>query len=165
MRLLEGRAVFCALCGEENGVRVIDWEKGKLPALPLCTRCRARLLAALAATAAEEAETLESASVATTVRTEASEKIAAEARTMTEEAFEAKYLGDTLDRVIFEYIHGYGETDMSGEGSAMVVLMMDGTSSEQEVSDRLLSLVERGLIYPIAGKAGWYGAELAFADD
>ncbi len=165
MRLLEIRRASCALCGAENGVRVIDWEKETLTALPLCGRCRARLLAVLAEVAAEEVGAFEVAPTAVEVRTAAAEKIAAEAKTMTEDAFEAKYLGDTLDRVIFEYIHGYGETDMSGEGCAMVVLMMDGTSSEQEVSERLLSLAERGLIYPIVGKPGWYGAELTFADD
>ncbi len=165
MRLMEGQTAVCALCGAGSSVRVIDWEKGTLSELPLCARCRAKLLAALANAAAEEVGIPEAAQVAVAVRTEAAEKIAVEARTMTEDAFEAKYLGDTLDRIIFEYIHGYGETDMSGEGNAMVVLMMDGASSEQEVSERLQSMVERGLIYPIAGKPGWYGAELEFSDD
>ena len=54
---------------------------------------------------------------------------------------------------------------MDGEGSGMVVLIMDGTASEQEVVDHLAALADRGIVYPVPGKAGWYGADYAFRDD
>ncbi len=165
MRLMDSRRGVCSLCGGDQAVRVIDWEKEGIANLPVCFRCRAGLLAKLADAVAEEAGNPETLPVSPPILSEAAERIAAEAATMTEEAFETKYLQDTLDRIIFEYIHGYGETNMDGEGCAMVVLMMDGTASEQDVQEHLLSLTERGIIYPVTGKSGWFGAEFSFKDD
>ena len=165
MQIIEKNELTCQLCGTADAVRQIDWEKDGAAPIALCSTCRACLLAALANAAAEECGAARQVAPVMEALSPAAEAIRAEAATLSEAAFEEKYLPDAIDRVIFEYIHGYGEADMDGEGSGMVVLMMDGTASEQEVVDHLARLAARGVIYPIPGKAGWYGADYTFGDD
>ena len=89
--------------------------------------------------------------------------IAAEAAGMTEEEFDEKYLTDTIDRVVFEFVRGYGRLELDGQAMTMMVLMLENVS-EEEISKHLSSLVERGIIYKIQGKKDWYGADYPFSD-
>lgn len=165
MRIRERKEVTCQLCGASEAVRQIDWETGGLSPLLLCGLCRAQLLAALATDAAEE-RGMACPKVSAAVKiSPAAEAVRREAASMTEAAFEEKYLPHPIDRVLFEYIQGYGQADMDGEGSGMVVLIMDGTASEQDVVDHLAALADRGVVYPVPGKVGWYGVDYVFRDD
>lgn len=165
MRIVKREGADCQLCGAAHEVRRIDWENKAMAAVVLCASCRAQLLAALAVAAAEESRRSEGAQGQAQTFSEAALAIQAEAAKMTEEAFAEQYLDDTIDGIIFEYIRGYGKADMEGEGCAMVLLMMDGTVSDQMVAEHLAALEARGIIYSVAGKAGWYGADYPFLDD
>ena len=64
-----------------------------------------------------------------------------------EQAEQAKQVyGDGTKRVMAE------AAAMTEEGSEVVAAHIDG-------------LAAKGLIYPVAGKPGWYGADYPFADD
>ena len=165
MKISERKELPCQLCGGTEAVRQIDWETDGLLALPLCGLCRAQLLAALATDAAEERGRARPKVSAAVKLSPAAEAVRREAASMTEAAFEEKYLPHPIDRVLFAYIRGYGQVDMDGEGNGMVVLIMDGTASEQEVVDHLAALADRGVVYPVPGKAGWYGVDYVFRDD
>lgn len=165
MKIREREDVSCQLCGVSGAVRQIDWEVSDLSPLALCDFCRAQLLAALAMDAAAEREAARPKISAEVKLSPAAEAVRQEAASLTEAAFAEKYLSHPIDRVLFEYIRGYGQADMEGEGCGMVVLIMDGTASEKDVVERLAALSERGVIYPIPRKAGWYGADYVFCDD
>lgn len=94
---------------------------------------------------------------------EAAKHVISEAATMTEEAFEEKYLSDVIDRVIFEYVRGYGQTEL--DGSAMGLLSIMTEKNADVISEHIEALSEKGLIYPVVGKLGWYGADYPFEDD
>lgn len=165
MKISERKELPCQLCGGTEAVRQIDWETDGLLALPLCGLCRAQLLAALATDAAKERGLARPKVSAAVKLSPAAEAVRREAASMTEAAFEEKYLPHPIDRVLFAYIRGYGQADMDGEGNGMVVLIMDGTASEQEVVDHLAALVTCGVVYPVPGKAGWYGVDAVFRED
>lgn len=165
MQIRERKELTCQLCGASEAVRQIDWERGDLSPLALCSLCRAQLLAVLATEAAAEQGAARPKAAAAVKLSPAAEAVRQEAASLTEAAFEEKYLPHPVDRVLFEYIRGYGQADMDGEGNGMVVLIMDGTASEQEVVDHLAVLADRGIVYSVPGKAGWYGADYAFRDD
>ncbi len=165
MKISERKELPCQLCGGTEAVRQIDWETDGLLALPLCGLCRAQLLAALATDAVTERGRARPKVSAAVKLSPAAEAVRREAASMTEAAFEEKYLPHAIDRVLFEYIRGYGQADMDGEGNGMVVLIMDGTASEQEVVDHLAALVTCGVVYPVPGKAGWYGVDAVFRED
>ena len=82
---------------------------------------------------------------------------------MTEEQFEEKYLSDMIDRVIFEYVRGYEQTEL--DGGAMGLLSIMTEKSADVVREHIDGLVDKGLIYPVSGKFGWYGADYPFVDD
>jgi hypothetical protein len=94
---------------------------------------------------------------------EATKRIMSEAAGMTEESFEEKYLADMVDRVVFEYVRGYGQTEL--DGGAMGLLSIMTEKSADIISGHIEALSDKGLIYPVAGKPGWYGADYPFADD
>ena len=165
MKISERKEMPCQLCGGTEAVRQIDWETDGLLALPLCSLCRAQLLAALATDAVKERGLARPKVSAAVKLSPAAAAVRREAVSMTEAAFEEKYLPHAIDRVLFEYIRGYGQADMDGEGNGMVVLIMDGTASEQEVVDHLAALVTCGVVYPVPGKAGWYGVDAVFRED
>lgn len=165
MNIRAREEIPCQLCGASEAVRQIDWQVRGLSPLALCGFCRSQLLAALAMDAAKEREMARSKASVEGKLSPAAEAIRQEAASLTEAAFEEKYLPHPIDRVLFEYIRGYGQADMDGEGCGMVVLIMDGTASEQEVVDHLSALSARGVIYPVPRKAGWYGADYPFCDD
>ncbi len=82
---------------------------------------------------------------------------------MTEEDFEGKYLSDETDRVVFEYVRGYGQTELLGGAMGLLSIMTE--KGAEEIRAHIDGLTEKGLIYPVAGKPGWYGADYPFADD
>ena len=155
----------CAVCGSGDAVKQIDFEKDNVAAVSLCKRCRAMLLAELANVAADEAGANEAPKPREQKFTRENEAIIEAAANMTEAEFEDKYLTNEIDRVVFEYVRGYGEVDMTSEGIGLVTLMMDGSASEADVEHHLDSLCERGLIYRVTGKNGWYGAKYHFKDE
>ena len=148
----------CSLCGGADDVLCIDWGEAELPSVLLCAGCRDELKENIrdAEKCAEDA----SASKLPPL----TEKIAAEAAQMTEEDFDEKYLQDTVDRVVFEFIRGYGRMEVDGPSMSMMVLMLENVS-EEEILEHIQSLAERGILYPVAGKKGWYGADYPFLDD
>lgn len=165
MQIREKKNLACQLCGGAEAVRQIDWEAGDLSPLALCDPCRAELLATLAVEAAKARGAARQKAAAAAALSPAAEAVRREAATLTEAAFAEKYLTHPIDRVLFEYIRGYGQTDMDDEGSGMVVLIMDGTASAQEVTAHLAALSARGVVYPVPGRSGWYGADYTFCDD
>ena len=94
---------------------------------------------------------------------DATKRVMAEAAAMTEEAFEDKYLSDEVDRVIFEYVRGYGQTELLGGAMGLLSIMTE--EGAEVVQEHIDGLADKGLIYPVAGKPGWYGADYPFADD
>lgn len=150
----------CMLCGSEDNVLRIDWEKDGLQPLALCSSCRSELKEKFEVPeqAEPEKKTKENGLPAMT------QKIADEAATLTEDAFGEKYLQDAVDRVVFEYIHGYGQMELDGAALSMMVLMLENVP-EQVVIEHLHGLLEKGLVYQVPGRHGWYGADYLFADD
>ena len=148
----------CSLCGGTEDILAIDWGETELSSVLLCAGCRDELKENIRDAEKRTEEEAESKLPALT------EKIAAEAAQMTEEAFDEKYLQDTIDRVVFEFIRGYGRMEVDGPSMSMMVLMLEDVS-EEEIMEHLQSLAERGIIYPVAGKKGWYGADYPFLDD
>ena len=59
-------------------------------------------------------------------------------------------------------MRGYGQTELSGGAMGLLSIMTE--KGEEEVMKHIGGLAERGLIYPVAGKPGWYGADYPFAD-
>ena len=122
----------------------------------ICAACREELAATWAAGVLEPSET-------TQVYSDATKRVMEEAAAMTEEAFEEKYLSDVVDRVIFEYVRGYGQTEL--DGGAMGLLSIMTEKGAEEVAKHIEGLADKGLIYPVAGKPGCFGADYPFADD
>ena len=79
------------------------------------------------------------------------------------EAFEEKYLTDMVDRVVYEYVRGYGQTELAGGAMGLLSIMTE--KSADIILEHIDALSDKGLIYPVAGKTGWYGADYPFADD
>ena len=161
----------CDVCGSSEKVRQIDFEQmGNAGNLKLCSLCRAELLSCLANAALDDISSNHKKTEIDIKKShddipEITKKLMREAKKMDEIAFEKKYLSDSIDLLIFEYIRGYGEADMDSEGTAIVTLMTDGMASETEVEKHVKSLCECGIIYPVEGKNGWYGAKYQFADE
>ena len=148
----------CSLCASENDVLRIDWGEETIPEVLLCSGCRGELMENI-----REAEK-DIADKTADVLPPLTAQIAEEAAQMTEEEFDDKYLQDTIDRVVFEFIRGYGRIELDGPSMSMMVLMLEDVS-EEEIMKHLQGLVECGIIYRVAGKADMYGADYPFLDD
>ena len=65
--------------------------------------------------------------------------------------------------MIFEYVRGDGQTEL--DGGAMGLLSIMTEKNADVISEHIKVLSDKGLIYSVAGKPGWYGADYPFADD
>ena len=154
MRFRETEECACLFCGGRDGVQVVARDDGGA-AFAICASCRKELMAAWSSGVAEpKGEQSYS---------DAAKSIMAEAAAMTEEQFEEKYLSDMIDRVIFEYVRGYEQTEL--DGGAMGLLSIMTEKGADVVREHIDGLVDKGLIYPVFGKSGWYGADYPFNDD
>lgn len=154
MKRITMKECACLFCGSREDVQGIARDDGAA-LVAVCAGCRGQLAALLAEDVPEPPKAQE--------YSEATKAVMEEAAAMTEEAFEEKYLADPVERIIFEYVRGYGTTEL--DGSAMGLLSIMAEESVDVVSARLAQAVSKGLIYPVTGKPGWYGAEYPFADD
>ena len=155
MRLIDAKECAYLFCGGKENVQIITREDGAV-SVAICAACRKELTAVWTSGAPLQPETAQNYS-------DVAKRIIAEAAAMTEEAFEEKYLSDMVDRVVFEYVRGYGQTELSGGAMGLLSIMTE--KGAEEVMEHIGGLAERGLIYPVAGKPGWYGADYPFADD
>ncbi len=155
MRVRETSECACLFCGGRDGVQVVARDDGAAM-VAVCAACRKELTEAWASDGAAQPETAQSYS-------DASQKIMAEAAAVTEEQFEEKYLSDEVERVVFEYVRGYGRTELTGGALGLLSIMTE--KGAEEIRAHIDGLAEKGLIYPVAGKPGWYGADYPFADD
>ena len=154
MKFRETEGCACLFCGGKGGVQMVARDDGAA-AFAVCAACRKEIMAAWSADAAplETAQTF----------SDATKRVMAEAAAMTEEMFEEKYLSDMVDRVIFEYVRGYGRTELGGGAMGLLSIMTE--KNAEEIRDHIDGLAEKGLLYPVAGKPEWYGADYPFADD
>ncbi len=152
LRLQELENGVCAFCGGQEGVRLAARDDGAL-AIAICAACRAAL-----STDSESLDTLQEPSYS-----EAAKRVMEEAAAMTEESFGEKYLSDTVDRIIFEYVRGYGQTVLDGSAMGLISIMTE--QGAEIVASHIEELVKKGLLYPVQGKPDWYGADYPFADD
>ena len=157
MRIMETEGCSCLFCGGNDRVQVVARDDGAA-AFAVCAACREKIIKAWASGELPETPEQMEQSYGDETR-----RVMAEAAAMTEEAFEDKYLSDMVDRVIFEYVRGYGQTDLSGGAMGLLSIMTE--KGAEVVATHIGSLVDKGLIYPVAGKPGWYGADYSFADD
>lgn len=157
MRFRETEGCACLFCGGNDRVQVVARDDGAA-AFAVCAACREKIIAAWSSGVLPE--TTEQAEQSYGDETK---RVMAEAAAMTEEAFEEKYLADMVDRVIFEYVRGYGQTDLSGGAMGLLSIMTE--KGADVVAAHIDSLTQSGLIYPVSGKPGWYGADFPFADD
>lgn len=148
----------CSLCGGGTELVEIEWGKPDIEPMLMCAACRDELMKQMQAVEKEAPQCSEDGYPSLTAA------IAAEAAGMTEEEFDEKYLTDTIDRVVFEFVRGYGRLELDGQAMTMMVLMLENVS-EEEISKHMSSLVERGIIYKVQGKKDWYGADYPFSDD
>lgn len=155
MRLIDAKDCACLFCGGKEDVQIVARDDGAA-SVAICTTCREELATAWASGVLVQSEDDQTYSDET-------KRVMAEAAAMTEEAFEENYLSDTIDRVVFEYVRGYGQTEL--DGSAMGLLSIMTEKGAEEVAKHIEGLVEKGLIYPVAGKPGCFGADYPFADD
>ena len=155
MRRRQTSECACLFCGGRDGVEVVARDDGAA-ALAICAACRSKLAAAWAADGAAQPAAAQGYG-------DAAKQIMAEAAAMTEEDFEGKYLSDETDRVVFEYVRGYGQTELLGGAMGLLSIMTE--KGAEEIRAHIDGLTEKGLIYPVAGKPGWYGADYPFADD
>ncbi len=160
MRFRETEGCACLFCGGNDRVQVVARDDGAA-AFAVCSACREKIIAAWSSGALPE--TAEQAEQAKQVYGDGTKRVMAEAAAMTEEQFEEKYLSDMVDRVIFEYVRGYGQTDLSGGAMGLLSIMTEEGS--EVVAAHIDGLAAKGLIYSVAGKPGWYGADYPFADD
>ena len=144
----------CFFCGDREDVQGIARDDGAA-LIAICAGCRRRLAVLLTEEATPEPKEQE--------YSEAARRVMAAAAGMTEEAFGEKYLKDPVERIIFEYVRGYGTTELGGEALGLLSIMAE--ESVDVVSERLTKTIEDGLIYPVTGRPGWFGAEYPFADD
>ena len=157
MRFRDTEGCACLFCGGSDQVQVVARDDGAA-AFAICAACRKTIIAAWSSGVLPD--TTEQAEQSYGDETK---RVLVEAAAMTEEAFEEKYLSDMVDRVVFEYVRGYGQTDLSGGAIGLLSIMTEKGS--EVVAAHIDSLAKRGLIYHVAGKPGWYGADYPFADD
>lgn len=154
MRFRDTESCACFFCGGNNRVQVVARDDGAAT-FAVCATCREKIMTAWSSdvTLTETANTY----------SEATKQVMSEAAAMTEEAFEEKYLSDVIDRVIFEYVRGYGQTEL--DGGAMGLLSVMTEKDADVISEHIEMLSDKGLIYSVTGKQGWYGADYPFAGD
>ena len=155
MRFRETEGCACLFCGGTDQVQVIARDDGAA-AFAVCAACREKIMEAWSSSAVVPVEK-------TQTYNEATKRIMSEAAGMTEEAFEEKYLTDMVDRVVYEYVRGYGQTELAGGAMGLLSIMTE--KSADIILEHIDALSDKGLIYPVAGKTGWYGADYPFADD
>ena len=155
MKLIDAKDCACLFCGGKEDVQMVVRDDGAA-SVAICTGCREELATAWASDVLAQSEKEQTYSDET-------KRVIEEAAAMTEEAFEEKYLSDVVDRVIFEYVRGYGQTEL--DGGAMGFLSIMTEKGAEEVAKHIEGLAEKGLIYPVAGKPGCFGADYPFADD
>ncbi len=157
MKLIGADNCACLFCGGREKVQTVARDDGAA-SISICAACREELTEAWASgtALAETQSAMQSYS-------EETKRVIAEAAVMTEEQFEEKYLSDEVDRVVFEYVRGYGQTDLLGSGMGLLSIMTE--QKAEVVKTHIEGLAAAGLIYPVAGKTGWYGADYPFADD
>ena len=157
MRFKETEDCSCLFCGGSDRVQVVARNDGAA-AFAVCAACRGKIVAAWSSDVLPEmVEQIKQD------YSEATNHVMAEAAKMSEEQFEEKYLSDIVDRVIFEYVRGYGQTDLSGGAMGLLSIMTE--QNAEVVQTHIDGLEKRGLLYHIAGSPGWYGADYPFADD
>lgn len=154
MKIRATEECACIFCGGRDSVELIAREDGAAM-FAVCASCRKELITAWSTGDLPE-------EAAQTYREE-TKRVMAEAAAMTEEAFEEKYLADEVDRVVFEYVRGYGQTELSGGAMGLLSIMTE--KNAEDIQGHIDGLTEKGLIYLVAGKPGWYGADYPFADD
>ena len=154
MRFRDTESCACLFCGRNDRVQVVARDDGAVT-FALCATCRKIIMTAWSA----DVSTTET----THIYSEATKQVMSEAAAMTEEAFEEKYLADLVDRVIFEYVRGYGQTELNGGAMGLLSIMTE--KSAEVISEHIKALSDKGLIYPVTGKTGWYGADYSFRDD
>ena len=157
MRLKETSECACLFCGGKGGVQVVARDDGAA-AVAICAACRKELMTAWSSGVMPEAAAQSEQGYSDAVK-----RVMAEAAAMTEEAFEDKYLSDEVDRVVFEYVRGYGQTELLGGAMGLLSIMTE--EGAEVVQEHIDGLTDKGLIYPVAGKPGWYGADYPFVDD
>lgn len=157
MRFRETEGCSCLFCGGNENVQVVARDDGAA-AFAVCAECRNQIAAAWSSGVLPETAEQEKQGYS-----EATRQVMADAAKMTEEQFEEKYLSDMVDRVVFEYVRGYGQTDLSGSAMGLLAIMTE--QNAEVIQTHIDGLEERGLLYPVAGKPGWYGADYPFADD
>lgn len=154
MELRAADGCACLFCGGRGDVRGIAREDGAA-VIAVCAACRAALAKTLTAE--------EPPAAPAQAYSEAARRVMAAAREMTEEAFETAYLQDITDRIIFEYVRGYGQTALDANAAGLLSIMTEKGGAE--IAAHLERMLADGLLYPVAGKEGWYGADYPFADD
>ena len=150
MRFRDTESCVCLFCGGNDRVQVVARDD-VAATFAVCATCREKIMSAW------------SSDVTLHTYNEAAKHIISEAATMTEEAFEEKYLSDVIDRVIFKYVRGYGQTELDGGAMGLLAIMTE--KNADVISEHIEALSEKGLIYPVVGKSGWYGADYPFEDD
>ena len=155
MKRIEMKECACFFCGGHEGVQGIARDDGAA-SVAICAVCREELATAWASGVLAKSEEEQTYSNET-------KRVMIEAAAMTEETFEEKYLSDTIDRVVFEYVRGYGQTELDGNAMGLLSIMTEKVA--EEVEKHIEGLVEKGLVYPVAGKPKCFGADYPFADD
>jgi hypothetical protein len=155
MQFLDVKESACLFCGGNSSVMAVARDDGAA-LFAVCATCREKIVAAWTSSVTIQTERAQSYSDET-------KRVIAEALTMTEEAFEEKYLTDEVDRVVFEYVRGYGQTAL--DGGAMGLLSIMTEKNVEEIQIHIDGLIKNGLLYPVVGKLDWYGADYPFADD
>lgn len=155
MKLIDAKDCACLFCGGKENVQMVARDDGSV-SVAICEACREELATAWASGVVSQSEEEQTYSDET-------KRVMAEAAAMNEEDFEEKYLSDTIDRVIFEYVRGYGQTELDGGAMGLLAIMTE--KGAEEVAKHIEGLVEKGLIYPVVGKPGCFGADYPFADD
>ena len=156
MKLIDAKDCACLFCGGREKVQMVARDDGAAT-LAICAACRGELAAAWSSGAvtltAPEAQRY----------SDETRRVMDEAAAMTEEQFEEKYLADEVDRVVFEYVRGYGQTELDGAALGLLSIMTE--QNAEIIQTHIDGLTEKGLLYPVAGKSGSYGADYPFADD
>ena len=152
MRIVDNNDAACLFCGGRKGVKTCARDDGAA-AVAICASCLEDISRKIPSPPTESEP----------IYSDAAKAMMAKASAMTEEAFEDTYLSDLVDRVIFEYVRGYGRTTLDGNALGLLTVMTE--KSADVLVAHILKMEEAGLIYPIAGSPGEYGADYAFADD
>ncbi len=155
MKVISLKTGQCIFCGRNDGLKAVANDDESLR-LPVCAACQKELITMLSENTAESRDEQQ-------VYSDKAQLIMKEAASMTEEKFEEKYLTDVVDRVIFEYIRGYGKTEL--DGSAMGLLSIMTEQGADVVSEHLQKLIEGGFVYPVSGQPDCFGADYPFTDD